>query len=46
VGTICVEALAVQASLGTNGHGKEKAEDGGETDHFGGGLEEDRSGFD
>lgn len=41
MGAVLVQALAVDRGLGTNGHGKEEAEDGGEADHLDVDLEED-----
>jgi len=45
MGAVLVQALAVDRSLGTNGHGKEEAEDGGEADHLDLGLGEERDGL-
>jgi len=41
MGAVLVQALAVDRGLGTYGHGKEEAEDGGEADHLDVDLEED-----
>lgn len=45
MGTILVQALAVERSLGTNGHGKKNAEDGWEANHFDVGQKEERDGL-